>query len=1432
MGRGSIGLALLSLALVVPATASAKPKAQAAEAPKVLVVTSTQDALTTAGLAAINTAGSGGAFTVTAPAPAAVGAEFTPANLEIYRAVVFLNTGVASPLTDAQRTVFEAYFRKGGGFVGIGSAIETDPAWQFLSNALGTRAASRTAAQSGTVKVFDRVHDASKPLPLYWERTDHWYNLATNVRGVSHVLASVVEDPFGPQPQGAVLDGIAGGTMGANHPVSFCKDYQGGRSFYTALGNTPEAFDATLTAHLKGAINWAAGVSDPVYSDCGATVLKNYQQTKISAPPNLNEPVGFDQLPDGRVIQTARLGTLRLHDPVAGTSTVIADFTSTSLPTTQRIYTNGEDGLYGPAVDANFATNKWVYLFYSPMTVQDVKLSDGSIVTQTTPTTNPPATAASKTAWDPYVGYFQLSRFKFVEDAAGPRLDLSTEQQIMRVTNNRQECCHVAGDIDFDKHGNMWMVTGDDTPAGGVNAGGYGPFNDQLTDEQQTVRATNATGGTFTLSFNGSTTAPIAYNATSAQIDAALEALPNVGADDIQTSGGPVNTANVNVFFRRALQQSDQAQITGDGAALTGTSPTLTTATAAPGGWYQRLTGDARRTSQNTNDLRGKILRVKVKDTITAADQNKADLGAGGAYTIPSGNLFPLVAGAPQAKTRPEVYAMGFRNPFRIQVDENDVAYISDYSPDANAQQRSRGPSGTGRYEIVRKPSNYGWPTCYKRDLPYYKWNFHEFAPNTTSAGTPLNTPAQVHECDGPAQHNDSRWNLEGGPSVEPGLVDVPPVTDPDIWYSYRDNLAAAPLGTPCFAYYSPTPGAIAPGSTTECPRLFPELYTGGVGPHGMTKYNYEPSNPNPKKFPPYYDDSVIFGEWTQDTLREAKLDDQNRIFKINGFLDCGSRANTAAGTFQFECDNPMDMQWGADGAFYLLTYGNGFNVISPDAGMYKWEYVKGKRPPKAVLTTDRTDGASPLTVNFSSAGSLDEDPGDSIRFEWDFGDGTAKSTEPNPTHVYTARGRFTATLTVLDSSGEKTTTSTVITSGNTTPKVEVVAPLDGGLFSFGDELQFKVVVTDPEDASIDCKDIQVTFVLGHDTHGHAEASTTGCTGFLPTEADDVAHGGNVFGVISATYADKGAAGGVPSLTGTGQIQTRQKRQEVEHVVAQSGTNTATNTDGGAGVHRSGLGAGDWVQLNGPFNLFGIESVTFRYADAAGGRTAGSPLAAIEVRQDSITGPILTTASLVSTGGTATWASQTFPIAMTGKHELFFVFRTVSGGATGANLFNLNWAGFNGNGVTVVKTTAPGTVGATVPATLALSLGTPAAFGAFTPGVARTYTAGTTANVVSSAGDAVLSVSDPSSNATGRLVNGTFSLPTPLSVRAVSPGGTGGAFAPVGGSAAPTAVLTYAAPVANDAVAVTFQQAIAAADALRTGSYGKTLTFTLATTTP
>ena len=142
--RRGVSLALMSLAFMLTATASA------AADYKVLVVTSAQDEVSTAGVAAIQAAAASGGFTVTAPAPADVGAQFTPANLEQYGAVVFLGTGMASPLTDAPaQAAFEEYFRDGGGFVGVGSAIETDPSWPFLTDILGTRSTGRTAAQSG-----------------------------------------------------------------------------------------------------------------------------------------------------------------------------------------------------------------------------------------------------------------------------------------------------------------------------------------------------------------------------------------------------------------------------------------------------------------------------------------------------------------------------------------------------------------------------------------------------------------------------------------------------------------------------------------------------------------------------------------------------------------------------------------------------------------------------------------------------------------------------------------------------------------------------------------------------------------------------------------------------------------------------------------------------------------------------------------------------------------------------------------------------------------------------------------------------------------------------------------------------------------------------------------------------------------------------------
>ena len=144
--------------------------------------------------------------------------------------------------------------------------------------------------------------------------------------------------------------------------------------------------------------------------------------------------------------------------------------------------------------------------------------------------------------------------------------------------------------------------------------------------------------------------------------------------------------------------------------------------------------------------------------------------------------------------------------------------------------------------------------------------------------------------------------------------------------------------------------------------------------------------------------------------------------------------------------------------------------------------------------------------------------------------------------------------------------------------------------------------------------------------------------------------------------------------------------------------------------------------------------------------------------------------------------------------------------------------------------TSPAPAGGTVPATLSLTLGASATFGAFTPGVAKDYTATTSANVISTAGDATLSVTDPSSNAPGHLVNGAFSLPTALKAVGTSPGSTSAGAGTVSG--APLTLTSWSAPVSNDPVQVLFTQSIGANDALRTGTYAKTLTFTLSTTAP
>ena len=121
---------------------------------------------------------------------------------------------------------------------------------------------------------------------------------------------------------------------------------------------------------------------------------------------------------------------------------------------------------------------------------------------------------------------------------------------------------------------------------------------------------------------------------------------------------------------------------------------------------------DARRTSGNTNDLRGKILRIKPE--------------ADGTYSIPPGNLFPPFESDP-AKTKPEIYTMGHRNPFRIQVDqETGWVYNGEVGPDAGNENANRGPRGYDELNQIRQAGNMGWPYCIADNKPYRDWDVPE----------------------------------------------------------------------------------------------------------------------------------------------------------------------------------------------------------------------------------------------------------------------------------------------------------------------------------------------------------------------------------------------------------------------------------------------------------------------------------------------------------------------------------------------------------------------------------------------------------------------------------------------------------------------------------------------------------------------------------
>ena len=174
--------------------------------------------------------------------------EFSPANLARFQVVVFLLT-TGDVLDDDQQAAFEAWIGAGGGYVGVHSAADTEYDWPFYGTLMGAYFLSHPAIQQASVDIEVADHPATIGLPSPWVRTDEWYNFQTNPRPNVTVLATVDESTY------------SGGTMGADHPITWSHPTGGGgRAFYTAMGHTDASYCEPLFRQmLVGALRWVAG---------------------------------------------------------------------------------------------------------------------------------------------------------------------------------------------------------------------------------------------------------------------------------------------------------------------------------------------------------------------------------------------------------------------------------------------------------------------------------------------------------------------------------------------------------------------------------------------------------------------------------------------------------------------------------------------------------------------------------------------------------------------------------------------------------------------------------------------------------------------------------------------------------------------------------------------------------------------------------------------------------------------------------------------------------------------------------------------------------------------------------------------------------------------------------------------------------------------
>lgn len=403
-----------------------------------------------------------------------------------------------------------------------------------------------------------------------------------------------------------------------------------------------------------------------------------------------------------------------------------------------------------------------------------------------------------------------------------------------------------------------------------------------------------------------------------------------------------------------------------------------------------RAAWDAQKSSANTNDLRGKIIRIKPQ--------------ADGSYTIPEGNLFP--EGTP--KTRPEIYTMGHRNPFRISVDKHTgYVYWGEVGPDASDPKEDRGPAGHDEVGQARKAGNFGWPHFVGDNKAYNKYDFaNEISLPKWEVAAPVNTSPN-----------------------NTGLEILPPAEKAFIWYPYGES------------------------------KEFPLVGAGGRNAMAGPVFYSDDFKNAKRAFPKYYNGKFLEYEWMRGWIMAVTMDEQGNYKSMERFMP------------SYKFSNPMDMEFAENGDLYMLEYGSGWFTANDDARLIRIEYNGGNRKPQVMMAANQMGGAVPFEIKLNANGTKDADD-DELKYTWTItGDGNFKKqtfSSHEASYTFKKPGIYQVNLTVDDGKGGVNSQSMEVTAGNEPPMLSLEMPNTNKTFySPNTVIDYKINVKDKEDGEL-----------------------------------------------------------------------------------------------------------------------------------------------------------------------------------------------------------------------------------------------------------------------------------------------------------------------------------------------------------------------------